>query len=341
MSRSGRMLRELAGWVPPALARAFGRPSALFFHGVEPVILDPRIQRNHHDAAQFRAIARTLKENFDVLPLAALDDVLKAPERHPRALFLMSDDGYANTLGVAADILEEQKLPWTLFASTHHVDTGEWNPLTLARLFLFYAPAASYLLPHIGTAELGTDSQRKAAAQHFLARFKALAADKAKETLAVMLSALGQSHLFDLMERFPSERFLNWPELRALHARGVAIGAHAQWHWPMNAAQSPDWLREQASGARARIADEIGECRHFAYPFGNRGDVSGEAWRAVRDAGYEHGFTTLSGSLDGGANPWLLPRYGLGSQDANLAALVPLLRAGNGRLSRWQSRLAG
>src|SRR5277367_3960909 len=109
----------------------------------------------------------------------------------------------------------------------------------------------------------------------------------------------------------------------------------------MNAAQSPDWLREQARGARARIADEIGDCRYFAYPFGNREDVSIQAWQAVRDAGYEHAFTTLSGSLDGGANPWLLPRYGLGSQEANLAALVPLLRAGNGRLARWQSRLAG
>ena len=341
MSRSGRMLRELAGWIPPGLARAFGRPAALFFHGVEPAIADPRIQRNHHDAAQFRTIARTLKENFDVLPLAALDEVLKAPERHPRALFLMSDDGYANTLGVAADILEDLRLPWTLFVSTHHIDTGEWNPLTLARLFLFHAPERSYLLPQIGAIALAQDAQREAVATRFLARFKALTADQAKEALEGMLSALGQARLFELMERFSSERFLNWSEVRALQARGVEIGAHAQWHWPMNAAQSLEWLREQAHGARARIADEIGECRHFAYPFGNRRDVSGEAWRAVRDAGYEHAFTTLSGSLDGGANPWLLPRHGLGSREANLAALVPLLRAGNGRLARWQGRLAG
>ena len=118
MSRSGRILRELAGWMPPALARAMGRPAALYFHGVEPAIRDPRIQCNHHDAAMFRAIARTLKQNFDVLPLAALGEVLKAPERHARALFLMSDDGYANALSVTADILEEQRLPWTLFVST-------------------------------------------------------------------------------------------------------------------------------------------------------------------------------------------------------------------------------
>jgi len=341
MSRSGRMLRELAGWIPPGLARAFGRPAALFFHGVEPAIHDPRIQRNHHDAATFRAIARTLRENFDVLPIAALADVLKAPERHGRALFLMSDDGYANTLGVAADILEELRLPWTLFVSTHHIDTGEWNPLTLARLFLFHAPDGSYLLPHIGAIELAAGAQRDAVAPGFLTHFKALAAGKAREALDAMLVALGRARLFELMEQFPSESFLNWAQVRALQARGVEIGAHAQWHWPMNAAQTPDWLCEQARGARARIADEIGDCRYFAYPFGNRDDVSSEAWQAVRDAGYEHAFTTLSGSLDGGTNPWLLPRYGLGSREANLAALVPLLRAGNGRLAKWQNRMAG
>jgi peptidoglycan/xylan/chitin deacetylase (PgdA/CDA1 family) len=339
VSRTGGILRDLAGWIPPGLARAFGRPAALFFHGVEHAVTDPRIQRNHHEASAFRAIARTLKQNFDVLPLAALGDVLKAPERHGRALFLMSDDGYANTLGVAADILEEQRLPWSLFVSTHHIDSGEWNPMTLARLFLFHAPEGLYLLPHIDAVELS--GERDAAAASVLRQFKALDAERARETLDAMLAALGPQRLFELTEQFSSERFLNWAELRELHKRGVAIGAHAEWHWPMNAAQSPDWLRRQARGARLRIAEEIGACHAFAYPFGNAGDVSSDAWRAVRDAGYDHAFTTMSGSLDGGANPWLLPRYGLAPREPKLPAIVPLLRAGNARLMRWQSRLDG
>jgi peptidoglycan/xylan/chitin deacetylase (PgdA/CDA1 family) len=333
------MLRDLAEWCPPALARAFGRPAALFFHGVESEIGDPRIQLNHHDAAEFQAIVRALKENFDVLPVAALGDVLKAPERHSRALFLMSDDGYANLAGAAADILEDARLPWTLFVSTRHIDTGEWNPMTAARLFLFYVPDGRYTLPHLGAVELG--AERESAAAQVLERFKALSAEAADEALTAMLDALGVERLFELTERFASERFLNWREVRGLRARSVTIGAHAHWHWPMNAAQTPDWLRKQAVASRVRIAEQVGECNVFAYPFGNTGDVSPEAWQAVRDAGYAYGFTTLSGSLDGGRNPWLLPRYGLARSEPNLAALVPLLRAGNGRLARWQTRLAG
>src|SRR5882757_2088039 len=134
MSRFGQIARELGRFIPADAVRPLGRPAAVFFHGVAQGPLDPRLQGNHHPAADFARIARTLKANFDVLPLGAVADVLKAPDRHPRALFLMSDDGYANTLTVAADLLEDMKLPWTLFVSTHHVDTGERNPIFLARL---------------------------------------------------------------------------------------------------------------------------------------------------------------------------------------------------------------
>ena len=131
--------------------------------------------------------------------------------------------------------------------------------------------------------------------------------------------------------------------MRALKARGVEIGAHGESHWPMHAAQSPDWLARQTAGARTRIEAEVGPCRFFAYPFGNTPDIGPGAWRAVRDAGFTHAFSTLSGSLSGSAaaNPWLLPRYGIGPADTHLASLVPLLSAGNGRVRQFQVRLAG
>lgn len=75
----GQLGRDFAGWIPPGLARLAGRPAAVMFHGVEPHTDDARIQTNHHETDAFRAIARALKAHFDVLPLSALDDVLKNP----------------------------------------------------------------------------------------------------------------------------------------------------------------------------------------------------------------------------------------------------------------------
>jgi peptidoglycan/xylan/chitin deacetylase (PgdA/CDA1 family) len=342
VSTIGRLGRDFARVIPPALARAWGKPAAVFFHGVERGPLDPRIQTDHHDVESFRRIARALKENFNVLPLAELGDVLKSPQRHSRAVFLMADDGYANTLSTAAPILEEFGLPWTLFLSTQHMDTREPNPVFLARLFVDFAPAGVYCIPHFTDGiTLGDESQRSEIMRPLLHYMKRLSASKAREALDAMLAVFSEPELSELIAKFPSEEFLTWDEARELHKRGVEIGAHAHWHWPMNGAQSPAYLREQAQASRARIESEIGPCNAFAYPFGNAQDVSAGAWRAVRDAGFAHGFTTLSGALGSDQNPFLLPRYGLGPEDSNLASLIPLLSAGNPRLMRWQERLAG
>jgi peptidoglycan/xylan/chitin deacetylase (PgdA/CDA1 family) len=339
MSRLGQIARELGRFIPVEAVRPFGRPAAVFFHGVERFTIDARLQTNHHETAEFERIARTLKSEFDVLPLPAIDDVLKAPDRHPRAVFLMSDDGYANTLNVAADILEDMKLPWSLFVSTHHIDTGERNPIFLALLFAFHAPSGPYEFPHLpGPLVLGAD--REAAADQIVWQLRALDMMSAQQAVDAMMAALPPQQLRRLIEKYASETFLNWDQVRELNRRGVEIGAHGHRHWPMNASQTPDMLREQSAGAKARVEHQIGPCRYFSYPFGNKGDVSRDAWQAVRDAGYDCAFTTLAGTLDASANRFLLPRFGLDFEAAHVATLISMLRAGNPRVARWQRELA-
>jgi len=342
MSLSGRLFRELSKHIPAGLARFAGRPAAVFFHGVEPRTDDARLQINHHETEAFREIARSLKTHFDVLPLAALGDVLKQPEKHSRALFLMSDDGYANTLTVAADILEEFALPWTLFVSTHHIDTHEHNPVFLARLFAFHAAAGGYRVPHLKDAVVVADNPgfRELAAARLVANLKQLNGPDARQAIASLLKILTPERTAELLMRFRSEAFLTWDQVRALRDRGVTIGAHAHWHWPMSTTQTESYIHQQATLPKVRIEAEMGPCTAFAYPFGNIEDVSRDAWQAVRDAGYDYAFTTLSGSLDTRMNPYLLPRYGLAPREARPASTIPLLRAGNARLLDWQKSLA-
>lgn len=338
--RIGQWARSMGRLIPPALLRHAGRPAALFFHGVEPVTHDGQVQTNHHELAAFAAIVTILKREFDIRPLADIDAVLADPRAHPRTVFLMSDDGYANTLSVAAPVLEN--IPWTLFVSTAHIGTGKPNPIFLARLFYFHAPNGVYDLPHLpGHVVLADPSSRRAAAEAGIDPLRFLPAAKAEQTVAAMADAFAPRQLQALLARFSSEHFLNWDEVRALKARGVEIGAHADSHWPMHAGQDEAWLTLQAAGARRKIEAEVGPCRFFAYPFGNTPDIGPGAWQAVRDAGFSHAFTTLSGSLPGGANPWLLPRYGIGPADTHLASLIPLLPLGNARLRHFQHRLAG
>ena len=339
MTALGRIARMTGSLVPAALARPFGAPTAVLFHGVERTIADPAIQGSQHALDAFETIARLLKRDFDVLPLDALADVLKRPERHPRAVFLTSDDGYANTLTLAADVLSAFGLPWTLFVSTHHIDTGALIPPTAVRIFFQHARAGRYAIPYLGHVELGAQPERLEAAGATLRSLKRMAAPKADEAVAVMMGVLAVHGVGEPGALYPSERLLSWDQLRELKKRGVEIGAHADTHWPMHDDQSGDWLTLQATRPKARIEAEIGPCRFFAYPFGQDRDVGRRAWQAVRDAGYANAFTTHSGSLDASANPFLMPRYGLAPQESNLAAFLPVLRANNARLRQWQSRI--
>jgi peptidoglycan/xylan/chitin deacetylase (PgdA/CDA1 family) len=249
----------------------------------------------------------------------------------------MSDDGYANTQ-LAADVLEDLRLPWTLFVSTEHIDTGAPNPMFQARRFLHHAPDGVYRVPHVAQP-IHLNGARAAAAEDVAQSIRLLPAEAARETIGAMTAALGKNDAAQ-DSSYECERFLTWDELRALHGRGVTIGAHAHWHWAMHRREDIAFIRQQAKIPRERIEAEVGQCRYFAYPFGNQRDVSATAWRAVRDAGYEYAFTTLGGTLSGTQNPWLLPRYGLQAQEPHLASLLPLLSLGNPRVSAWQQSLS-
>ncbi len=338
MSLQGQIFRRFTAALPPALLRRFGQPAAVFFHGVEREVLDPDLQSNHHEIDRFISIASALKRDFDAAPIGELAGVLKRPEKHRRTVFLMSDDGYANTLSVAADVLKSFDLPWTLFVSTQHIDTGELHPMFLARLFLQHAPEGDHRIPEFNEP-IKLNGARAAAARRALTQFRCFSAQTAQGAVKQMRALLEDNGLSSFASRYTSERFLDWDGVRALARRGVTIGAHAHWHWAMHANEDAEYLKRQAELPRQRIEAEVGPCRYFAYPFGNAGDVSATAWRAVRDAGYEFAFTTMSGALSSQQNRWLLPRYGLAPHETNLAARLPLLALGNRRLAKWQRTL--
>jgi hypothetical protein len=222
-----------------------------------------------------------------------------------------------------------------LFVSTHHIDSGDFTPPTLTRIFFQDAPAGHYALPHLTPFDL---DDRETLSAECWKQLKNMDAALAGETLAAMRKVLDASGA-DLKARYSSETFLNWDQVRMLHNQGVEIGAHADWHWPMHQNQSPEWLREQAVHSKARVEKEVGPCRFFAYPFGQRADVCQGAWKAARDAGFEYAFTTMAGTLEASANRFLLPRYGLAAEESNLAAFLPVLRANNAKLRSWQSQI--
>ena len=100
-----------------------------------------------------------------------------------------------------------------------------------------------------------------------------------------MKNAFAAERLEELRTIFATERYLTWPGVASLARRGVEIGAHAHWHWPMNAHQSADEILIQATLPHAAITSQVGRCDYFSYPFGNVGDVSPAVQRLAPKGG--------------------------------------------------------
>ena len=113
---------------------------------------------------------------------------------------------------------------------------------------------------------------------------------------------------------------LTWPQVREMARTGIVFGSHARTHRRLTEC-GPQELREEVSGSKKRIEDEIGRAvRHFAYPYGVHDERTVDA---VREAGYATACTTQKGSVRPGADPLRLPRWSVGKR---MGALRFLLR---------------
>ena len=77
------------------------------------------------------------------------------------------------------------------------------------------------------------------------------------------------------IERFCRERmlfdqvesFLGWDQLEAMRGMGHEIGNHSWSHFYMHEL-SDQQFEDEVAGARSEIQRRLGECRHFAWPYG-------------------------------------------------------------------------
>ncbi len=84
---------------------------------------------------------------------------------------------------------------------------------------------------------------------------------------------------------FPATPFMNWDDLASLRDRGHEIGNHTWSHVDLGAADATA-ATEEVRRAHLVIIDRLGECSHFAWPYGQWRNVTREAVAVVRSSGH-------------------------------------------------------
>lgn len=120
-------------------------------------------------------------------------------------------------------------------------------------------------------------------------------------------------------------RLLEAAELRELARSGVEIGAHSHTH-PRLTDLPDEALRAETAGAVEQLQRaQVGQVRLFAYPYGV---CDARVREAVRDAGVRAAFTTSSGTVSAGDDPYSLHRIQVYRRDVGWRFRLKVLLAG-------------
>jgi peptidoglycan/xylan/chitin deacetylase (PgdA/CDA1 family) len=213
---------------------------------------------NRVDPRTFERQMAFLAAERRVVALSALvEEIARGDTPAAGTVCITFDDGYRDTLTVAAPILERYRLPATLFLATGYVERREaqWSD----RLHWLSLPASERRRLHAQLLEASHEERTRV-----LAEFKAPAK--------------------------PPRLMIDWDEVRSLvrrHPR-FEIGGHSRDH--LDLTRHPGEARAQIEGCAADLRRELGAGeRHFSYPYG-RWDA--DTRRAVIETGWRSAVAT-------------------------------------------------
>ena len=108
----------------------------------------------------------------------------------------------------------------------------------------------------------------------------------------------------------PALPIMTWPQIEALSARGIEIGAHTVTHRFLTHCK-PDEITRELGESRATLEHQLGvPVRAFAYP---QGDYNRAVVAATRAAGYTIAATIDQGRAQPDSYPLRLPRLHVGT----------------------------
>jgi peptidoglycan/xylan/chitin deacetylase (PgdA/CDA1 family) len=204
------------------------------------------------------------------------------------------DDGYRDVYEHAFPLLQRMGIPGAVFVVTDLVGTDRLMMhdrvhLLVTHLLAESPSARARLIGQLGGAApvpalAEIERQRPRDAFPVMRALLESARSARLEQLVAMLAQAGE------WDEEPSSelRVLDWDMVRTMHRAGFTIGSHTATH-ALLTLEAPDRVRQELSGSRKRLEDELGApVRHLAYPDGR---FDGAVVDAVAEAGYRFAYT--------------------------------------------------
>lgn len=303
---------RLRAWLPHR-----PKPAILMYHRIADEPFDPwaLAVKPAHFAEQLSWLSR----NRTLLRLQDFARLHREGALPRDAISLTMDDGYSCNAKVAAPLLEQFKIPATIFLPAELIERGRpfwWDELE------------EIVLEHSGPSLSVDGEEVPIGARHSEDRRwtpgsrprtpRQLAFQQIHARLVTKRAADVESLMEDLrrqtkQENRPTKRPMTAEEIRRIASPIVEFGSHALTH---------PWLPSLGSAEQAReIGGSVDRCRALsgqrptalAYPFGAFDEQSE---RLAEEAGFECACSTQEAAVTASGRPFSLPRVQVGDWTA-------------------------
>lgn len=253
----------------------------------------------------------SVQREFEIVSVRRLIELRAQPDRfRGRYVCITFDDGYADNLHEALDVLRALGVPATIFIASGYIDgEREFWPDDLERIFLTSGSLPERLhLPMLAppeTIDCRGHEKRRMAVRELMNRLSGLDGPKRNEILDAIYDWSGRgSGVRD------THRVLTRSEVRELAATPlIDIGGHTVWHSRLAKLAAHEQFREISAGKQA-LEEIVGsEIPFFSYPFGGLDDYDEETVSQVKKCDFHAAFTTTPRVIrPGREDSYRLPR---------------------------------
>ena len=315
-------------------------PVVFFYHGVEKEIIDPYIQFLHVRLKEFEKAVLFLKSRYEIVSPDDLSDFINGRVKlGPDHCLLTFDDGYRNNLKLVAPCLNTFNIPFSVFISTNHIESGHRFASYYLRCCIISTNHKQLTIRQLNkNFDLSSTDKKKKSISELWQQMVRMNQREVRPVVAELMKLVPRDQLLELNETFSSEQPMTWEEVKKLKKMGVVIGSHCHDHAILNNRLTQDEVDYQLQTSKRLIEKNLGDCRYFAYPNGSYNDVSCQALNAAKKAGYRLGFTTIKADVAGENPPFLLPRIGGSTDPAMLESHMTLAPVYALKFRRWLKR---
>ncbi|HNN54396.1 MAG TPA: polysaccharide deacetylase family protein [Pseudomonadota bacterium] len=295
-SLSHGLLRASAARVLPLVKKPRGL--SLAYHQVLRELRGPDLQLVVGATTFEQQIRALLQRGYRPLSQAAqARELLSGAAEQAPSFSVSFDDGYVDTLEVAAPVLRALGVPFTVFVVTD-VMLGTlrlpWYELvqqSLAQAGLS-EPALAVLAEHAAVRDslaLRNRLPPQLLLPQVMRAMKQLSADDRRDLCDKLWAKVGA----ELIQRPGVPRYLDQAGVRKLQELGAEVSSHTCRHDLLPSLRDED-LAQELSESRRVLIELCGSCGGLAYP---NGDSDARVEAAAAKAGYEYavGVTPVSG----------------------------------------------